>query len=304
VTAAVTALRSTASLPEIARRLRIGMPQLDAGGLSENWLLRHAGDLHWDAIARRMEVPSDQIRSAGGERLYPTFVAVRARYQFPLAAIGENETLHAAVEVAPCGRACAHGRVLARIGERRLSLELLTTFAVRSGPGLLRMALPAAPLAARFVAQGPPPPLAGLAKAARRGQLGRPEGDVQINSVDRGHTLGRLAVEPSPYADYNGAGLLYFPSYVTIADTAERQLVRALKLARAGSDWALVTSPVQRDVFYYANLPLGQALIAELVSLTRERGAVRTHVRLRRADGEVPMADILTRRLFVERRAW
>jgi probable biosynthetic protein (TIGR04098 family) len=293
VTAAMTALRPPDPLPEIARRVRIGMPQLDAAGLSENWLLRHAGDLHWDAVARRLEVPSDQIRSEAGERLYPTFVAVRARYQSPLASIGENEVLHAAVEVVPCGRACAHGRVVARVGERRLSLELLTTFAVRAGPGLLRMSQLAAPLALRFVAAGPPPPLVGRAKAARR------------EGVDRCHTsLGELRVEPSPYADYNGAGLLYFPSYVTIADTAERQLVRTLRLARAGSDWALVASAVERDVFYYANLPLGEALVAELVSFTRERGAVCTHVRLRREESGAPMADLLTRRVFVERRGW
>jgi probable biosynthetic protein (TIGR04098 family) len=296
VTATVTALRPPAPLPEIARRVRIGMPQLDAGGLSENWLLRHAGDLHWDAIARRLEVPSDQIRSDTGERLYPTFVAVRARYESPLSAIAENQVLHAAVAVSPCGRACAHGQVAARVGERRLSLELLTTFAVQRGPGVLRMALPATSLAARFVAEGPLPPIARLARAARQ---------AEIDPVDRRHTpLGEYRYEPSPYADYNGAGLLYFPSYVTIADTAERQLVHTLQLARAGGDWALVTSPVERDVYYYGNLPLGEALVAELVSFTRERGAVRTHVRLRRARGDAPMADISTRRVFGERRSW
>ena len=78
-------------------------------------------------------------------------------------------------------------------------------------------------------------------------------------------------------------------------------MVGALELADPSApDWALHTSPVQRDVFYYANLPLGQPLTVELLAFERDRGAVRTRVRLRRADG-ARMADLVTRRAPVER---
>ena len=109
------------------------MPHLDAGGLSENWLFRDAGDRHWEAIARGLGVTTDEIRSESGERLYPTVVAVRARYDVPLARVRENDLFEAAAEVVPCGRACAHGRVVAAIGGQRgrFVLELLTTFAAR-----------------------------------------------------------------------------------------------------------------------------------------------------------------------------
>jgi len=286
--------------PAVPRRLRVGMPQLDAGGLSENWLLRHAGDLHWEAIGRRLLATSDEICGDGGERLYPTFVAVRARYDVPLAAVRENDVLDAAIEVVPCGRACAHGRFVAGVRGRRFELELLSAFARREAHGALRMALPAARLAARWTPLESDPPIARLARAARRGE---PLVDDHCGpSLETGHTpLGQIRYEPSPYADYNGAGLLYFASYVTIADTAERRMVGALELADPSApDWALHTSPVQRDVFYYANLPLGQPLTVELLAFERDRGAVRTRVRLRRADG-ARMADLVTRRAPVER---
>jgi probable biosynthetic protein (TIGR04098 family) len=296
-------------LPAAPRRIRIGMPHLDVGGLSESWFLRYVGDLHWEAITRQLGVASDEILAEGRERLYPTVVALRARYDLPLCAVRENDVLEASVEVVPCGGACAHGRVSAmdRMGARaRFAVELLTTFALRQPAGTLRMALPAARLAARWTPVGVPPLLARLARAARRGL---PLDDrFSGPALDPGRPpLGRVRYEPSPYSDYNGARLLYFASYPTIADTAERRLVRRLQLAQGLSeDWALATSPVRRDVFYYGNLPLGESLVAELLDFERDEApdgraaaGVKTRVRLRRARDRQPIADVVTRRLFL-----
>jgi probable biosynthetic protein (TIGR04098 family) len=310
VSAAVLALPSRAPrpLPMAPRRVRIGMPHLDAGGLSENWFFRHAGDLHWEAISQHLGVASDEIHAEGAERLYPTVVALRARYEAPLSAVRENDVLECSVEVVPCGGACAHGRIQASVRGVRLSVELLTTFAVRQPAGTLRMALPVARLAARWNPVGVPPLLARLARAARRGQpLDDRFAGPHLSPARR--PLGRVRHEPSPYSDYNGARLLYFASYPTIADTSERRLVRRLRLASGqAGDWALATSPVRRDVFYYGNLPLGESLDAELLDFEREpapaEGAaaagVKTRMRLRRTRDQQPVADVVTRRLFLE----
>jgi probable biosynthetic protein (TIGR04098 family) len=302
------------TLPEIPRRIRLGMPHLDAGGLSENWLLRDAGDRHWQAIASRLGVATDEIRSESGERLYPTVVAVRARYDVPLSAVRENDLFEAAAEVVPCGRACAHGRVVTAIGSphgrNRFAIELLTTFAARGGRGL-RMATPEPRLARRWIPVGGEPAIAAQARAARRGE---PVADPFTGPVMAltGPPLGALDYEPSPYADYNGAGLLYFPSYVTIADSAERRLVRGLRLdgsrraraPEAARDWALMTSPVRRDVFYYDNLPLGASLTAALIAFDEDCLGVMTRIRLSRSAADAGttriMADVVTRRLFVD----
>lgn len=316
--------RSSRALPEAPRRLRVGMPQLDAGGLSEGWLLRYAGDLQWEAIARQLGVTSDEIRSAAGDRLYSTVVAVRARYAASLAAIRENDVLDARIEVVPVGRACAWGRLAvsfdsqgARPGgtapagtasERVLSLELLTTFAVRDrtagASSALKMMPPAPALAASWTASipaGSPPVVAQLARAARRGE---PLDDdfagpmlARAAVPEPAPPLGAMLYEPSPYGDYNGAGLLYFASYVTIADTAERQLVRRLGLADTGhGDWALVTSAIGRDVYYLDNLPLGGSLTAQLLAFEATPQTITSHVRLIRTDDGRRMAEVITRR--------
>jgi probable biosynthetic protein (TIGR04098 family) len=273
------------------------MPHLDVAGLSENWLFRHAGELQWEAIGQRLGVPSDEIRGDAGARLYPTVVAVRARYDAPLAAVRENDVLDSQVEVVPCGRSCAHGRIVVTNGQHRFTLELLTTFAAR-GPHGLRTAPLAPALARRWTApDGPLPVIARLARAARRGEpVDDPFAGVALARASQ--PLGSITYEPSPYADYNGAGLLYFASYVTIADSAERRLVRQLGLGGTPRDWALATSTVRRDVYYYENLPLGASLVASLYQLDRDRHGVSTHVRLSRAEDGRPMADVIARRHF------
>jgi len=291
-------------LPAAARRLRLGMPHLDVGGLSEGWLFRHAGDLHWEAIGRRLGVATDQIRDEARQRIYPTVVALRARYGAPLSDVRENDIFSADLAVMPCGRACAQGRIAAAAGPAELSLELVTTFALRRPDGAMRTAIPAARLAARWTPIQPASHLAQLARAARRGE---PLDDPFVGpafAVDpQAPPLGRVRHQPSPYADYNGAGLLYFAAYPTIADTAERRIVRRLGLSRRGGpDWAVATSPVARDVFYYGNLPLGDALVAELVCFTDDQDGVKTRVRLRRARGGQPIADVVTRRIRVRER--
>jgi probable biosynthetic protein (TIGR04099 family) len=288
--------------PAGPRRVRVGMPHLDVGGLSEGWLLRHVGDLYWEAIARRLGVATDEIRDDGRQRIYPTVVALRARYDSPLSEVRENDVLETAVEVMPCGRACAQGRVTALAGPARLSIELVTTFAFRQADGTMRAAIPAARLAARWTPVQTPSHLALLARAARRGE---PFDDAFAGPwlVQEDAPLGRVRQEPSPYTDYNGAGLLYFAAFPTIADTTERWLVRQLGLERQGApDWALATSPLARDVFYYGNLPLGETLVGELVAFVDDGAGVKTRVRLRRARDEQALADVVTRRTYVRER--
>ena len=166
--------RRRLALPRAPRRIRIGMPHLDAAGLSEGWLLRHAGDLHWEAIARRLRVDSDELCGPGDERLYPTVVALRARYGRPLAEVGENDVFDGVVAVEPCGRACAYGRLEAHAGGVPIALELLTTFALRGADGALRMSVPSAALAERWTAGGNPG--AGVGRPRQGRSAGRAAG--------------------------------------------------------------------------------------------------------------------------------
>ena len=84
--------------------------------------------------------------------------------------------------------------------------------------------------------------------------------------------------------------------------------MRRLRLWDGGAlDWALATSPEKRDVFYYGNLPIGESLVAELLSFEREPAGEGGRAPSRRQDAHAPdacarrqpIADVITRRIFV-----
>jgi len=311
------------SPPPFARRVvvedtaavRVGMPHLDLAGLSEAWLFRHAGHAHWSAIHQELGIAAEQLRNDRGERLYASFVAVRARYDVPLARVREDDRLQTSLVMTPCGRSSAHSSITLSLAGRlqSLRLEMGSTFAalVReagqageagSSPRL-RASTPAAGLAATWSSLTETPPLFQWAKDARRGQI--VTDPLWARALARtSPPLGRVRLSPSPYGDYNHAGLLYFASFVTLAETAEDRLMNTGEVTPLGPvgvaadahrsrPWCLRVSPVARDIFYYRNLPLGEALDAELLAVETDRHGVRTHVRLRSAaDGET-LADVL-----------
>jgi probable biosynthetic protein (TIGR04098 family) len=277
---------------------RVGMPHLNAGGLSENWLFRHAGDELWQALSARFGGTTDDFRSESGARLYPTFLAVRARYLAPLSTVRENDTLASHVDLCWAARGYTHGFVTLTGGRNRLQFEMLTMLAERSPTSGELRASRLAPCLAKTTpmafGQSGAPGLVSLAKAARKGE---PHHDAFVGEAPARplSTLGSVRYEPSPYADFNGAGLLYFASYVSIADTAERRLAHQLGWVAGGGDWALATSTLRRDVFYYRNVPLGESVSTHLLAIERD-GAdrIKTHLRIMRDGDGRAMADVIT----------
>src|SRR5258708_31961943 len=118
---------------------------------------------------------------------------------------------------------------------------MLTMFAERSPAwGSLRAAQPAVPLPhASGLGKSQIPGIVSLAKSARNGE--RHDDPFAGEALGRPlSSLGSVGYEPSPYSDFNGARLLYFASFVSIADAAERCLAHQFGWSPKGSDWALV----------------------------------------------------------------
>ena len=283
----------------------IHLPQTDAVGLSENWLFRHCGDQHWQSLCEAMGVggvESGEMRDDHGAKLYPTFVTIRARYQQPLSTVSMDEHFRTSVDLAHFGRTFFSSTVTFERGETRFVLEMLTAFVARNrqGSNELHRSQPLSHLVygSRRLAQAPP--LLKLSQTWRHGEVGnyelmghrlRPEDPVRDDMV---------TYEPSPYSDYNGAGLLYFASYPTIADTLERRMIAEQGLANGYQDWALATSTVGRDVFYYRNLNLGQKLTAHLMRFDQRGDEILLHTRLAAEQDGTILADVVTAKRLVD----
>lgn len=282
----------------------VHLPQTDATGLSENWLFKHCGEMHWDHLCAAMGVGgvnSEEMRDDLGKRLYPTFVAISGRYAKPLSAVAMDERLHTSVQLRHFGRAFFQGIITVRNDAARFDLEMLTTFVARNREGLndLHQSLPSANLAYTSTPLNSPPPLLKLSQALRHADLTDYDFVGSHFSISESNLNLQTSFEPSPYIDYNGAGLLYFAAYPTIADTLERQLIIRHELMEGAGDWAVRTSTVARDVFYYRNLNLGQRLTATLRRFDRVGENIILHTTLTAERDGAALADIFTAKRVV-----
>ena len=55
--------------PAACTDITIGMPQMNSLGLSENWLLKEAGDRHWQQLAGSLGQHPAQLRDVQGRRV-------------------------------------------------------------------------------------------------------------------------------------------------------------------------------------------------------------------------------------------
>ncbi|MBF9033254.1 hypothetical protein HKCCE2091_03300 [Rhodobacterales bacterium HKCCE2091] len=194
-------------------RVTLGMAELSPFGLSEQWLLRACGDRHWRMIARHAGLPGIDFRDAGGRPVYAAFCASSLRMTRPARPLLAREIgLRSALfQVGPNRIGSVH-RVTAAEGVLA-ELSMISCFlrhdADGSNRGLMRGALPGlGPL------PDPPPGLTALAGRAR-----------EAARAVRGQRFGEagppiLSCTPVPSLDFNAVGLLYFPTYSRIAETA------------------------------------------------------------------------------------
>lgn len=282
----------------------IHLPQTDATGLSENWLFKHCGEMHWDYLCAAMGVSgvnSKEMRDDAGNRLYPTFLAIKGTYATPLCKVRMDQQFQTTVKLNHYGRAFFHSTIAFKSEESQFDLEMLTTFVARYRNGLndLHQSLPTANLVYNSKPLNSSPPLLKLSQKLRHAEITNYDFLGYQFSISENDLNLQISYDPSPYIDYNGAGLLYFAAYPTIADTLERQLVIRHELMAGTGDWVVRTSTVARDVFYYRNLNLGQRLTATLKRFDRVGENIILHTALTdESDGAV-LADIFTAKRVV-----
>ncbi|AUX43590.1 uncharacterized protein SOCE26_050400 [Sorangium cellulosum] len=282
----------------------LGMPQMLFEGLSERWLLKEAGDIHWRMLCGDLGVPSGQLADRGGERLYASFMRIRMESTIPLTRYAENETLTVTGALSRFGdkRFFSEQTFLGAAGEVRV--EMASVFITRATDNKsLARATPQQIARSRCHSHSILPPfgqgyqkIKGLALEATEPvrdtvlELGGTAFDWVDRDVDaRTYTV-------NPYHDFNGASLLYFASYPRIHDVCERLFLNE-RLRKAGyeRDAALEVAPMARDVYYYGNADAGDELTFQL---RRVDASGPDHLRMwstlsRRRDG-VRIADVFT----------
>lgn len=223
---------------------RLGMAECGWRGISEGWILRHLGDVHWQQIAQAMGQQAAVFTDASGAPVYAAFCAISEQIQRPeLARPGAVLTIASrlrrlsATRLISCHDLDIDGMAFGKV--------ILITAFVRHGPtGQNTQIHRAQPLGALDVPTIEPGDDDGFAEEAAR--LYR---SAEADGADR-----QVDVTPCPTTDFNAAGLLYCANYPALADRAEWRLMPDLARGMLSA----------RKIVYLGNVDAGVSVIAHV----------------------------------------
>lgn len=268
--------------PDTAHSVVLGMPHLSPAGIAETWLLKELGHRHWWLLADAAGMSAPDFRDETGAPIYAAFCAVSLT-GCSFDGIGENDTLAIRSEIARISRSQVASRHSLTVADRPVgTVEMVSAFVKRGPSGgnhaALRVPVDRLPPIDTDVGRA----LAATASALRGGRLPDHLGfDLSASAA-----LGAFAFEPCPSQDFNGAGFLYFASFIAFVDRAEWLHDRAL-----GSQ----ATTVRRDTFFYGNIDPGESIRVVLLDLRREAdGAFRHHCRIERSTDGAVLADVFS----------
>lgn len=246
-------------------RSLLGMPQLDASGLSELWLQKTCGERHWRGLAASLgQLPQSWI-DGQGRRVYAAFGLLRLQGA-ELWRAREGDDLTLSSTLSRVGRAQAWSRHRLHSAGRALGqLEMLSVFVSRedgvSNRSVRRVGLEPAACGA------PPAAARALADLAR---AWRSELTASTPICAAAGAPAPMQFLPCPRADFNGAGLLYFPSFTAFAD-------RALwAWGRLGPQDRVQ----QRECLFLGNVELGEPVLVSLANeqISNDKRTVMLHI--------------------------
>ena len=262
--------------PDVAGPVTVGMPQLALNGLSELWLAKECGHRHWLMLAELFGQRLPDFRDSEGATLYATFTGLSLS-DARLDHVAEHDRLDISGGIVRISRTQYLSIQTIHANDRPVgTVTLQSIFLKRATEGDNLSVLRACPHPApRFVAAPTAEsPFASLCRSFRRDNWE----EHRTFRRDRRCPDGEVLVDPCPTADFNGAGFLYFASFLAIMDRADWALERT-----AGTDW-LTTG---RELFYYGNINPGDRVIVRRCG--GDDGAdrrVRWYDILRESDGK------------------
>lgn len=260
-----------------------GMPELAFAGLSEQWLLRTCGQLHWNALAAQAQLGTPDFYDDEGRKSYAAFTAIRVR-EARLEDVSENQRFAIEADVKRVAGARHFGQFRVFTTEGAVAnVDMMSTFVRREQAGDNRSVCkamfagtpaPATPAAAQE--------LIALAKQLRSGDWTRHGRlDRAVHATE--HVVDYL---PCPSLDFNGAHLLYFASFQSMVERAE---------------WHWRSAPhsapptlVERDMAFYGNANVGDRLTLSFYARYAGHDGLSHGCAITRAADGARIADIVT----------
>lgn len=264
--------------PGRSRRVQpVNMPQMALSGLSESWLFKELGDIHWAMITEFLQSPSSAITDDMGDRLYATFTRIQVEVAPSLRSFAENAVLQIDSRLDRQGAGFFFGTHDLTAAGATGRARTMSTFAKYGEHGNNTSLIKGSPTIpdAQAIPSLPVMPEFGAEYRSRR--AADPAGEIFACDYEM------LA----PH-DINGVGLLYFAAYPTIFD---------LCLERAeGKGFLIGHSTVAKDICYYANSDPGETLRFVLHTREEKGGEILHTASLFRTSDGKRMSDVISRK--------
>ncbi len=260
------------------RTCLLNMPQMAIGGLSESWLFKELGDIHWSVLAKALGQPTRLISDSAGDRIYATFTRIQLQSSCALGDYKENERIDIDSSMSRHGAGLYFSEAMANGATGSIQARLMSSFSKFGASGSNTSLFKGLPEL---------PPDCGIPALADVPEFGR---DYQGR---RAETLAppifECEYEIMPGHDINGVGLLYFAAYPMIDDICAAR--------HAGRAYATGLSTRSRDIFYFGNSDADDKLIYRLHRSAGDGDSVEIESSIsRKSDGGL-MARIFTQKV-------
>lgn len=255
------------------RSLFVNMPQMAMAGLSESWLLKELGDMHWTMITSGLGSRSSALKDGGGNRLYATFTRIGYSLRKPLSAIGEDSGLDLTGTISRFGAGTFISDIVLHHELAAGEARLMSNFSRRgeaNNTSLLK-GQPTIPPNCPI----PEVPLPAFVSEYR---------DLRARTLAA--ALFETEYDIIPFHDVNGVGLLYFAAYPIISD------ICSLRYSSEFSE----QSTVSRDIYYFANADIKDRIVFRIHKWQQSETSLDMETSLSRKSDGVVMAYILTKK--------
>lgn len=267
----------------IKEKIEIDMPQMANNALSENWLLKHIGNTHWQLITKGFKLKSSDFKDEKDNRLYATFIRINYSVS-TLSKFSENEILNFSSTIKSFGNSTFISRIRGVCENKTIVASLATTFAVRENEDNNKISKSKPEKKVNGIKKLIKIPIFlsdyRLMRKRELEDIATVNGDFKITDT----ILYKCEYIINPYYDLNGVGLLYYASYPLISDTC------MLKYNNEFFEY----NTVYRDIFYFANANRNEKVLFELNTLEENDNEIRTTTSLFRSSDKKIIAKILT----------
>lgn len=227
------------------------MPQMAVEALSENWLFKELGNLHWNMLCKGLQTSSFHLKDETGNRLYATFVRIRIQSSISLKEFQESDELEITGKIKRYGDGMYFSNSIINSINGQIEADLMTSFSVRNDTDNTKLLKSEPNTKSNLISEYSTFPIFGNEyRLVKKGELKKIDlAGLQFSINDS--TLFTTEYFINPYYDLNGVGLLYFAAFPIINDVCEARFFNNKRHSEIR--WEQDFYTISRDIFYFAN---------------------------------------------------